>query len=105
MLFAKADRKNCTAIREVLDSFCELSGQKVSNDKSRVYFSPNVDLKKRTKLCEILSFRSTPSLGNYLGFPIKHSGTPQDFDTSLIVLRASWLVGKPTYCLLLVELF
>lgn len=26
MLFAKADRKNCMAIREVLDFFCELSG-------------------------------------------------------------------------------
>ena len=26
MLFAKADRKNCMTIREVLDSFCELLG-------------------------------------------------------------------------------
>ena len=46
MLFAEADRKNCMAIREVLDSFCELSGQKINNEKSRVYFSPNVDLDK-----------------------------------------------------------
>lgn len=30
MLFTRADRKNCVAMREVLDSFCELSGQKVS---------------------------------------------------------------------------
>ena len=79
MLFAKVDKKNCTAIREVLDSFCEQSGQKINNDKSRVYFSPNVNLEKRTELCEILGFRSTPSLGKYLGFPIKHLGTPQDF--------------------------
>ena len=79
MLFAKADKKNCTAIREVLDSFCEQSGQKISNDKSHIYFSPNVDPEKRTELCEILGFRSTPSLGKYLGFPIKHLGTPQDF--------------------------
>ena len=79
MLFAKADRKNCTAIRDVLDSFCEMSGQKISTEKSQVYFSPNVDPEKRIELGEILGFRSTPTLGKYLGFPIKHSGTPQNF--------------------------
>ena len=79
VLFAKVDRKNCVAVREVLDSFCELSGQKVSQDKSRVFFSPNVSADGRTELCNILGFRSTPLLGKYLGFPIKHSSTPQDF--------------------------
>ena len=43
MLFAKADQKNCVAIKEVLESFCELSGQKISSEKSCVYFSPNVN--------------------------------------------------------------
>ena len=43
VLFAKADMKNCQSIRDTLDTFCELSGQKVSMDKSRVFFSPNVD--------------------------------------------------------------
>lgn len=42
MLFAKVDWKNFVAIREVLDSFCELSGQKISSEKSCAYFSPNV---------------------------------------------------------------
>ena len=28
VLFARADRKNCVAVREVLDSFCDLSGQR-----------------------------------------------------------------------------
>ena len=78
MLFAKADRKNCLAIKEVLDSFCELLRQKISNDKSRVYFSPNVALDKRAELSETLGFRSIPNIGKYLGFPIKHAGSPQD---------------------------
>ena len=43
MLFTKADHTNCSAIRDVLDEFCSLSGQSVSDAKSRVYFSPNVD--------------------------------------------------------------
>ena len=79
MLFAKADRKNCIAIRDVLDSFCSLSGQKISDEKSQFFFSPNVEQTTREELSEVLGFRSTPFLGKYLGFPIKHKGQPQDF--------------------------
>ena len=67
------------AIREVLDPFCSISSQKVSQDKSRVYFSPNVSAEERAKMCDILGFHSTPSLGKYLGIPIKHSARTQDF--------------------------
>lgn len=51
----------------------------MSEDKSRVYFSPNVAVDKRSELCEILGFRATPTLGKYLRFPFKHDATPQDF--------------------------
>lgn len=71
--------KNYTAIKEVLDSFCELSGQKINGDKSWVFFSLNMETDNRSELWEILGFRSTPSLGKYLGFPIKHTSTPQEF--------------------------
>ena len=71
ILFAKADVKNCLAMRDVLDLFCSLSGQKVSSTKSRVFFSPNVSIVTKADLCEILEFRSTLTLGKYLGFPIK----------------------------------
>ena len=71
ILFVKADRKHCVAIRDALDSFCSLSGQKVSNAKSRAFFSPNVSAESRAELSDILGFRSTPSLGKYLGFPYK----------------------------------
>ena len=79
VLFTKADVKNCRAIRDVLDTFCDLSGQKVSAKKSRVFFSPNLAQHHREELYNILNFRSTPSLGKYLGFPIKHNSIPQDF--------------------------
>ena len=38
VFFAKADLTNCLAIRDVLDMFCSLSGQSVSEAKSRVFF-------------------------------------------------------------------
>ena len=43
VLFARADGTNCSTIRDVLDEFCSISRQTISEAKSRVYFSPNVD--------------------------------------------------------------
>ena len=81
VLFAKADLRNSNSMRETLDTFCELPGQKVSLDKSKVYFSPNISPDSREEMCEVLSINSTPNLGKYLGLPIKHLGsTSQDFN-------------------------
>ncbi|XP_023929263.2 uncharacterized protein LOC112040610 [Quercus suber] len=75
ILFAKADRVNCVAIRDVLDIFCSIYVQTVSEDKSREYFSPNVDRDARESLCDILGFASMPYLGKYLGFLLKQPGS------------------------------
>ena len=84
MLFAKTNRVNCSAIRDVLDYFCSLFGQIVSQSKSRVYVSLNVDRDSRESLCDILGFASTPTLGKYLGFPLKHPGSSsQDYNIIL----------------------
>lgn len=81
VLFAKADRKNCCNVRETLDSFCELLGQKVSLHKSKVYFFPNIDPNLWEEMCEILGMNSTPNLGKYLGFSLKLPGSSsQDFN-------------------------
>ena len=56
VLFAKANADNCVAIREVLDNFCNISGQTVSEAKSRIYFSPNVDQDNREAFSDILGF-------------------------------------------------
>ncbi|KAK7854352.1 putative ribonuclease h protein, partial [Quercus suber] len=46
-----------------------------------IYFSPNVDLDQRDSLVDILGFQTTPNLGKYLGFPLKHSRSRSyDFD-------------------------
>ena len=76
VLFAKADMKNCQSIRDTLDTFCELSGQKFNMTKSKVFFSPNVGQENRDSFCSTLDFKSTPNLGKYLGFPIQHKDPP-----------------------------
>lgn len=75
VFFAKADYINCGAIRDVINEFCSVLGQSISESKSKVYFFSNVDKDTRESLCDILGFASTPNLGKYLGFPIKHSRT------------------------------
>ena len=80
ILFAKANGVNSAAIRDVLDTFCSISGQMVSEAKSRVFFSPNVDRDTRESLCDILGFVSAPFLGKYLGFPLKWLGSSHDYD-------------------------
>lgn len=81
ILFAKVDEKNCQSIREVLEVFGELSTQKVSASKSKVFFSPNVPGDTRSSLADILGFHSTPNLGKYLGFPLKHvRSSSQDYN-------------------------
>ena len=56
VLFAKANQANCSTIRDVLDEFCDKSRQSVSEAKSRVYFSPNIDRDTRESLSDILGF-------------------------------------------------
>ena len=81
VLFAKVDRKNYCNIKETLDTFYELSGQKISLAKCKVYFSPNVSQESRAKMCEVLGFNSTLNLGKYLGFPLRHPGSSsQDYN-------------------------
>lgn len=48
--------KNCQSICEVLETFCEVSGQRVNKFKSKVYFSPNVMDQIKEDLCSTLGF-------------------------------------------------
>ena len=81
MFFAKADLTNCLAIRDVLDMFYSLSGQSVSEAKSRVFLSPNVDRDTRKSLSDALGFVFTPNIGKYLGIPMRVPGaSSQDYN-------------------------
>ena len=74
ILFAKVEEKACEAISKVLNKFCVESGQKVSLEKSRIYFSPNVQEGNREEIYSRLGIQATTNIGKYLGFPINHRG-------------------------------
>lgn len=78
ILFAKVEDKVCMAIMEVLKRFCEEFGQKVSLEKSRIYFSPNVQDGVREVISSRLGIQATTNIGKYLGFPINHRGVARN---------------------------
>lgn len=75
VLFGKVDEKNCESIKDALDVFCDLSGQKENHGKSWVHFSPNISADRRGELGSCLNLHSTLNLGKYLGFPLKLLGS------------------------------
>ena len=74
MLFAKANEAGAKTIKEVLSKFCAESGQLISIEKSRVYFSPNIHEDIKDRICTALGIQATTCLGKYLGMPLKHKG-------------------------------
>lgn len=78
MLFAKASEENSETIMDVSNWVCVESGQKISTIKSRIYFSQNVDVDLKGKICENLNIHATNRLGKYLGFPLNHKGTERN---------------------------
>ena len=72
MLFAKVSEKGSEIIKDVLDTFCEESWQKVSYEKSRIYFTPYVPSTLKDKVYENLGIHATTNLEKYLGFPPRH---------------------------------
>ena len=78
ILFAKVEEQTYEAISEVLSRFCKESGQKVSLEKLRIYFSPNVQEGLKEEICTKLGIQATTNIGKYLGFPIKHRGATRN---------------------------
>ena len=74
LLFAKIDESNIEALVEVLDEFCKLTSLKISKEKSKIFFSPNVTTEEKGEIVNQTGIGETHNLGKYLGFPIIHKG-------------------------------
>ena len=71
ILFRKVDARGCEAISDVLEKFCRVSSQKISPNKSRIYFSPNMS-DEMEEISERLGIQETNNIGKFLRFPLKH---------------------------------
>ncbi|KAG7591719.1 Ribonuclease H-like superfamily [Arabidopsis thaliana x Arabidopsis arenosa] len=70
ILFAEASVSQIRVIRRVLENFCRASGQKVSLEKSKIYFSENVHRDLEKLISDESGIKSTKDLGKYLGMPV-----------------------------------
>ena len=70
ILFAEASVAQVRVVRRVLESFCLASGQKVSLEKSKIFFSSNVSRDMERLISVESGIESTKELGKYLGMPI-----------------------------------
>lgn len=59
-------------VNNVLNIFCNSSSQKVNADKTRVFFSKNVNHTRAHQISGELGFRLTADLGKYLGALLHH---------------------------------
>lgn len=63
VLFAEATTENANLMRKCMDSFCSISGQKVSYEKSCVFVSSNVGYNIAKQLVDTCGSPLTSDLG------------------------------------------
>lgn len=101
VLFAEATEEQMGTIKRCLNLFEEASGQKVSLQKSQMFFSNNVDPEKANRIAEIVGITRTTDLGRYLGVPSVHGRVTTSLFAPLIERIESKLQGwKKRYLLL-----
>lgn len=77
LLFAEASVDQIDVIKIVLNLFCESSGDKVSDQKSYILFSNNVNWQTKHDIVTRSGFHCTNDLGKYLGVMILHKNVSQ----------------------------
>jgi hypothetical protein len=55
-ILMETNEKNAQMLKQILDLYCDSSGQLVSDAKSNIYFSPNTPVEERVVLCQILKY-------------------------------------------------
>ncbi|CAN1132937.1 Putative ribonuclease H protein At1g65750 [Linum perenne] len=97
VLFGYANLQQATVINGVLNEFCALSGQEISREKSRIYFSKNVSRLASREVCDVLNFQATEKLGRYLACLLFMGVMPKDYEYLIDRLEqklAGWKVGS-----------
>lgn len=79
ILFSKANITNIEAVKDVISTFCSLSGLSINLEKSRAWFSNTINTNTINHLQNSLGIRAALDLGFYLGYPLKPTYKNSDF--------------------------
>ncbi|KAB2625965.1 hypothetical protein D8674_017625 [Pyrus ussuriensis x Pyrus communis] len=67
LIFMRANKQNCDSLMKILDAYCNASSQKVSYQKSCVFFGANVPRSLSGELSQIVGMPLAEDPGKYLG--------------------------------------
>ncbi|OMO60385.1 reverse transcriptase, partial [Corchorus olitorius] len=70
ILMGRADSTTALTMKEVLQKFCQISGQCINFVKSKIFFSRNVAETMKQDICQTLNINASDYFGTYLGFPM-----------------------------------
>ncbi|PNY12420.1 ribonuclease H [Trifolium pratense] len=70
LLFGEASEQQIKCIKDTMQKFCIMSGQEISQDKTSILFSRNVERCMRNTILNISGFKETNDFGKYLGVPL-----------------------------------
>ncbi|PKI51404.1 hypothetical protein CRG98_028200 [Punica granatum] len=78
------DDRDMRLVCDVLERFCQASGEKVSATKTSIFFSRNVVMEDREAICRVSSFAATNTLGSYLGVQLVHGRVSKEHFSQII---------------------
>lgn len=92
-MFAEASVSQIRVIRKVLEKFCGASGQKVSLEKSLIFFSENVHRDLANLISHESGIKGTKELGKYLGMPVLQKRINKETFGTVVERVSSKLAG------------
>jgi hypothetical protein len=69
LILMRADLQNARCLRNILEDYCNASGQLVSGAKSSIFFSPCTRVEVREEVCTELDIMTEAITDKYLGLP------------------------------------
>ena len=108
LIFAEVAMDQVDIIKSCLETFCQSSGQIISKDKTKIFFSKNVHHSRASEIANEFGFSIAGDLGKYLGVPLFHkkvNASTFSYVTDKLMKRlSSWkasslsLAGRLTLC-------
>ena len=89
-LFTKAKTRDCRNLRNILQTFCDFSGQVISVSKLKLWFSPSTPQHVKDQVARIFGIPTIDRIGTYLGTPIftsRHTAQSYQYLVDKIHLR------------------
>lgn len=97
LLMGKLTNTEVESMAETLQSFCQASGMRINNSKSKVWFSNTVHVQEQPIFYQYFDVQPTAADENYLGCPVTITGSGsfdyliQKFETRLNSWKARFL--------------